>query len=423
MVDIMRNLLLAAVGCTLLAASVGCSPSSGNKPASSAEKSGQAKKSQADAPKSQVVAAERQPAIPEPQSAETGPQLVAPQPAIGAPAEPPAGRSPTLAPLPAAEFQHPAAVPPSEPLPKPAPEPVDQSIDQPVTAPTLPANPLRDAKKAPPPSNTVTTNAEEEAKESSKAGGRPNIAKNSGVPFDPIKENGPIFEGWPKPKLAMIITGMEEGYIEPCGCAGLDRMKGGMSRRYTLFKQLRQDGWPVVGLDVGGLVHGFGRQAEMKFHTMVEAKLETGYDAIAFGTDDLRMPSGDLISLAAGTDNKPSPFISANASFATGIPAASRLIEQGGMKIGVTAVLGKQYQKEIRSGEIEMTDPAAAVEKVLPELKKAKPDCLVLLAHATMEKTIALAKRFPEFSVVVASDGHPVPPKIPSTSTARRPCW
>ena len=41
--------------------------------------------------------------------------------------------------------------------------------------------------------------------------------------------------GWPKPKVAMVITGMEEGYIEPCGCAGLDRMKGGMGRRQTLF--------------------------------------------------------------------------------------------------------------------------------------------------------------------------------------------
>ena len=46
----------------------------------------------------------------------------------------------------------------------------------------------------------------------------------SGIPFDPIKENKPIFDGWPKPKLALVITGMEEGYLEPCGCAGLDRI-------------------------------------------------------------------------------------------------------------------------------------------------------------------------------------------------------
>ena len=96
--------------------------------------------------------------------------------------------------------------------------------------------------------------------------------------------NGPIFDGWPKPKLALVITGMEAGYLEPCGCAGLDRMKGGMARRYSFFQQLRQEyGWPVVGLDVGGLVQGFGRQAEMKFQTLVESKRKMGYEAIAFG--------------------------------------------------------------------------------------------------------------------------------------------
>ena len=70
----------------------------------------------------------------------------------------------------------------------------------------------------------------------------PRTNKNSGIPFDPIKENGPIFldmpgkTPWPTPKLALVITGKQEGYLEPCGCAGMERMKGGMSRRYTLFK-------------------------------------------------------------------------------------------------------------------------------------------------------------------------------------------
>ena len=77
------------------------------------------------------------------------------------------------------------------------------------------------------------TGAEGAQSESARPGPRTN--KNSGVPFDPIKENGPIFVDWPKPKLALVITGNQEGYLEPCGCAGLDRMKGGMSRRYSLL--------------------------------------------------------------------------------------------------------------------------------------------------------------------------------------------
>ena len=100
------------------------------------------------------------------------------------------------------------------------------------------------AAQPPPPATPVAPTAEKKAEpkehsaESAKAGPRTN--KNSGVPFDPIKENGPIFVGWPKPKLALVITGNQEGYLEPCGCAGLDRMKGGMSRRYSLFRELRK---------------------------------------------------------------------------------------------------------------------------------------------------------------------------------------
>ena len=76
------------------------------------------------------------------------------------------------------------------------------------------------------------------------------------------------------------------------------------------------------------------------------------------------------------------------------------------MKIGVTAILGKTFQKEIHNDEIEMSDPEAALEKIVPELKK-KADYLVLLAHATMEESIELGQKFPAFNVVVTSAGPP----------------
>lgn len=309
--------------------------------------------------------------------------------------------------LPAAKFQQ----SPSEPLPKPT--------DQPDSEPSEPRNPLRDMSQ-PATANPAFAENQDFTRPNEPApptATKPRTGKHSGIPFDPIKENGKIFEDWPKPKLAFIITGMEAGYLEPCGCAGLDRMKGGMGRRYSLFKQLRQDGWPVVGLDVGGLAHGFGRQAELKFQTLVESKRQMNYDAVAFGAEDLRLPAGELVAVAAGVDGKPSLFVAANVGlfgFDADITPKSRIIEAGGMKIGVTAVLGKTYQKEINNPEIEMVDPEAALTKIVPELK-AKADYLVLLAHATMDESVALANKFPAFNVVVVSDGQPEPPALPET--------
>ena len=55
----------------------------------------------------------------------------------------------------------------------------------------------------------------------------------------------------------------------------------------------------MVALDVGGLASGFGREAEIKFRTLVESKEKMGYAAVGFGADDLRLPADELVSVAA----------------------------------------------------------------------------------------------------------------------------
>src|SRR5262245_62310706 len=73
------------------------------------------------------------------------------------------------------------------------------------------------------------------------------------APVDPVKTNGEIFAGWPKPDATLLFSGEQDGYIEPCGCAGLQNQKGGLKRRHTLIKELAAKGWNVVPMDVGGL--------------------------------------------------------------------------------------------------------------------------------------------------------------------------
>src|SRR5262245_27409076 len=76
---------------------------------------------------------------------------------------------------------------------------------------------------------------------------------------DPVAVNGPIFVGWPKPDVALVFTGEQNGYLEPCGCAGLENQKGGLRRRFTFLKGLRAKGWPVVAMDLGGQEQRFGK--------------------------------------------------------------------------------------------------------------------------------------------------------------------
>ena len=327
---------------------------------------------------------------------------------------------------PVEEFQQPPALPPSEPPPKLAQEPIDEPAprDAPAASADRTAAPPRET--ATPPEKTATP---------------PRATKVARKPFDPIAVNGQYFVdrpkpnvaiAWPKPKVAIAITGMEQGYIEPCGCAGMDRMTGGISRRYAFFQDLRKKGWPLVALDVGDLAKpdNFGLEPEMKFHALVESKQKMGYDAVAFGPDDLHMPVSELILVAADVNDKPSMFLAANIGlfgFDQKITQTSRIIKAGGLRIGVTAILGNQYRKEIEayqkktdSHDIEMCDAEAALKKIVPELKR-NSDYLVLLANATQEEAKDLAKKFPAFNAVVVAEGAEVPPSrrevVPGTQT------
>jgi hypothetical protein len=234
-------------------------------------------------------------------------------------------------------------------------------------------------------------------------------------PFDPIRDNGPIFVDWPAPKLAIVITGRQDGYLEPCGCAGLDRMRGGLSRRQTMIESLRAKGWPLVVVDVGGISKRPGAQAMLKFRVSVEAMAEMGYDAIGLGTAELRFPAAELLSLVAGEEGRPGRFLSANVGLfgpAGQIMPQERIIRAGGVKLGVTSVLGSKYQREIHNPDVEMSDPQAALARLVDKMRPAC-DLMILLAHATQEESVALARRFPQFDVVVTADGPPVPPAQP----------
>jgi hypothetical protein len=238
-------------------------------------------------------------------------------------------------------------------------------------------------------------------------------AKSAASAQDSMAADGPdTFHDWPKPKYALFISGRQNGYIEPCGCTGLDNQKGGMARRHTLLEQLREKGWEVVAVDAGNQVRRYGRQAEIKFQVTAQALDRMGYQAVAFGPDDLRLSAGELIAVVTDASGKPGPFVCANANL-FGLTKTHRVIEAGGDRIGVTAVLGNDQLARLQSAEIEKSAPEDGLQKVLPQLEGAGCSLLVLLAHAGYEESKSLAEKFPQFDVVIAAAGSGEPPSTP----------
>ncbi len=225
-------------------------------------------------------------------------------------------------------------------------------------------------------------------------------------PVDPVQANGPIFVGWTRPRLLLVFSGQMKGYLEPCGCAGLENMKGGLARRYTFLEQLRRRGWPVLPLDLGGQVRRQGKQAQMKFHYAIDALRAMGYAAVGLGPQDLRLGAEELLPAVADEQNH---LLCANLEL-LGVPAARyRIVQAGGLKLGITAVLGQAFGKSLDRESFRFTAPAQALAQVVPQLQ-GECDLLVLLCHAPVEETRDLARRFPQFHLVATAQGAEEPP-------------
>lgn len=233
---------------------------------------------------------------------------------------------------------------------------------------------------------------------------------------DPIATNGKIFEGWSQPDLALVFTGELDGYLEPCGCAGLDNQLGGLKRRYTFIKQLRDQGWPVIAVDAGDQEKRLGVQASQKVEFAYQAYLKMGYEAVGFGGEDLKTDMLPIV-LNLNLDGANTPLVSANVgilAFDSGYTKRFRIIERGGLRIGITSVTGKKEitQKSSDPGDFVVKEPFQAIPDILPKLRNAKCDHLVLLVNSTESSEVAeLASRFPEFDYVMATHGAEVPPK------------
>jgi hypothetical protein len=228
------------------------------------------------------------------------------------------------------------------------------------------------------------------------------------------ERNGDVFTDWPKPRVVLVLTGELDGYIEPCGCTGKENQKGGLSRRQNFLRALESAGWNVIPLDLGGQVKRFGRQTEAKFQSIVDGLRGMHYAAIGFGPGDLRLPAEELVAAVAAIGDEPSPFVSANVGL-LGLDAAItprfRVIEAGGLRIGITTVLGDDEAAKVRNDDIEVVPAATALASVAADLAKERCDHQVLLSWASSEQTKALAAKFPQFDIVATAGGADEPPR------------
>ncbi len=217
------------------------------------------------------------------------------------------------------------------------------------------------------------------------------------------------YASWPVPDVTLFVTGQQHGYIEPCGCTGLENQKGGVARRMTFMEQLRGQGWNLLPIDGGSQVRRAGRQAEIKFQRTAEAFRTMQYRAVGFGPDDLKLGVGELISVAAG-DTDSTVYVSANiALLEPGLMPEQNVIETGGMKIGITSILDSDAMEAKPSDEIIVGEAIESAKKSLAIINESKPDFNVLLFFGEEEAAKKLAGEVPGFDMIVVAGGYGEP--------------
>ncbi len=239
-----------------------------------------------------------------------------------------------------------------------------------------------------------------------KTSGKPAALPSGANVASEADRNQQIATQWPQPQAVLFVSGQQHGYLEPCGCTGLENQNGGLIRRDTLLTELKERGWDVVPIDVGNQVRRIGRQAELKFQTTVESFKTMGYQAATLGIDDLKLSSVELLQLAGSDGLNQSPFLSANVTiFDPSFFPSHRIVDAGGRKIGITAVLGSEFESEIQSDGVEFFDPVEKLNLVVAQLQEAGCDYVVLLAHASIEASAAIARQVPGLDLVVTAGG------------------
>lgn len=226
------------------------------------------------------------------------------------------------------------------------------------------------------------------------------------------EKNQVIAEGWEKPWACLFLTGRQHGYIEPCGCTGLENQKGGLNRRDTLLRSITDRGWDVVPIDAGDAVNRFGSQSEIKYTKTAEALKLMGYQAVMYGPEELQLSASDLLlTLTDSNGNYVSPFVAANVSILLpDTPDRFKIVKVGNRKIGITGVLGDEsVPKGFVQGDITITPAIDSLKQVVPKLLEEKCDYYVLIAHTSLQETTRIAQAVPEFDLVVTAGGYGEP--------------
>jgi hypothetical protein len=227
----------------------------------------------------------------------------------------------------------------------------------------------------------------------------------------------PLFQGWPKPDVAIVLSGQQHGYLQPCGCTR--PQYGGLARRFNFSQTLRDRGWPVVAVDLGDVAQKSAPQTMLKYVTSMKALQLMHYTGVGIGHNELALDLSDVLAEFALNNDTPR-VLAANLTNRDQVDPADRVKAwtladaKAGPRVGVAGVVAPSMAKGLPGPTPIRLDP---VDKVLPQaiaqLSAQKAELLVLLFQGPLDEAKACAAKFPQFQLILCHCREDEPPGDP----------
>jgi hypothetical protein len=217
-------------------------------------------------------------------------------------------------------------------------------------------------------------------------------------------------------ELRIALVGELRGEIEPCGCPTLPF--GGFARREALLARVSEGDVPLLHVDAGetllkGIASTRSAATSDRADLILALSEAVGVDAWAPGpTDLLALGADGMAAVAAGRKVGP-PVVGATWTVDGGaLLPATRLWEQGGVRVGIVGVNGPPAGRRDREA-VGLLDAVPAVRDAVATLP-ADLDLVVVLGSMPEATADAIATEVEAVGLVLTTRERSVdPPRTP----------
>lgn len=214
--------------------------------------------------------------------------------------------------------------------------------------------------------------------------------------------------GLPDAILTFLHTNDTHGHLAPFRILDFPDPVGGMARRATVVRQIRQQSPHVLLVDAGDVHQGCLLADAFQGEPDIELMNELGYVAMGLGNHDLDYGWQVLLQRREAAFF---PILCANLSHAESdelLLEPYTIVEAGGIRVALTSFAGPDWPHIVSAdlaSALRFADPIETARVLIPQLR-AEADLVVVLGHQYLKDDYALASTVPGIDIMISAHEH-----------------